>query len=211
MRAGRIEPVHASFLAACRATWADAPVVIAVSAVWALASLPVVIASIAALPIPWVLVSLPFMVVTTGVFRVWAAVAGGRSIEWRQLTRVDPGLAVVAWGLAVAIAYLLTLGDAGVVAACVLGAASTLVLPLAFAYGAVRDRRGRAALRGGLLLAMLHPDLALTLTAMTVLAGFAIVVSAGALVLCAPALIAVFACVAVIADLRRLGAIPVVS
>jgi hypothetical protein len=40
---------------------------------------------------------------------------------------------------------------------------------------------------------------------MTVIAGFAIIITAGSLVLCGPGLVAVFACVAVTADLRRLG------
>jgi hypothetical protein len=78
-------------------------------------------------------------------------------------------------------------------------------MPLAFAYGAVRGRPGGAALRGGLVLAILRPDLAITQSAMAVLAGFAVIASAGALILCMPALVIVFACMAVTRDLERLG------
>ncbi len=189
----RTEPIHRTFVAACQASWAAAPVVVVTSVVWTLAALPLVAAQIVALPM------------TTGVFRVWAAIANGDPIRWRQLTTIDPGLALVVWCLALAIRLLLTVGDVGVLAASTVGAVSVLVIPLAFAYGAVRDRNGRAAVRGGLVLATLRPDLAVTLGAMVVLAGFAIVVSAGALVLCVPALVAVFACRAVATDLQRLG------
>ena len=199
------EPIHRTFVAACRATWAAAPILVAVSGCWALTTVPVVIAWIGALPVPWILVSLPFLVATTAMFGVSAAVADGSPVGRHVLSRTDPGLALVAWCLGLAIEFLLTVGDAGVVAASAIGAVGTLTMPLAFAYGAVRDRRGSAALRGGLVLAILRPDLAITLSAMAVLAGFAVIASAGALVLCMPALVMVFACMAVTRDLERLG------
>jgi hypothetical protein len=201
------EPTHRTFVAACRATWVEAPSVVAGSVVWALSALPVVAAMAAAFPVPSLLLSLPFLLVTTGVFRLWAAVAGGRPIMWRVITGLDPGLALIAWCLALAIEFLPAIGGLGLAAASALAAFGALTLPLAFAYGAVRNRRGLAAIHGGVLLAILRPDLALTLAALAVLACFAIVVSAGALVLCVPALVAIFGCVAVAADLRRLGAV----
>jgi len=199
------EPIHGTFLVATRATWAAAPMVVATSVVWALAAVPVVLAVVAGLPIPWVAVTLPFLLVTTGVFRVWAAVAAGSMTGWRRLTSIDPGLALIAWCLVLAMRAFLSQGDAGLVVSCGIGAFSALVLPLSFAYGAVRERRGAEALRGGLVLATLRPDLAVTLAAMIVLAGFVLVLSAGSLVLCVPALVAVFACAAVTAVLHRLG------
>jgi hypothetical protein len=201
----RKEPVHSTFIVACRATWDAAPVVVAISLVWGLTALPLIAGVVGAIPVPLILLTLPPLVVTTCAFQVWAAVANGGPIGRRQLTRLDPGLALIAWGIALTIEILLTSGDVGVVLACVVGALSALIMPLAFAYGAVRDRQGLAALRGGLVLAVIHPDLALTLAAMAVLVGFAIVISAGALVLCLPALVGVFACGAVAADLHRLG------
>jgi hypothetical protein len=202
---GRTEPVHRSFAAACRATWAGAPVVVGVSVVWVLAAVPVLVAGVAGLPVPLVALTLPFLVVTTGVVRVLAAVASERPVNWRQLASIDPVLALTAWGIAIAIERLLAMGDVDVVVACALGALGMLVMPLAFAYGATRDRRGIAAVRGGLVLAIVHPDLALTVAAMAVLAAFAVVVSAGALALCVPALVAVYACKGVAADLHRFG------
>jgi hypothetical protein len=179
--------------------------VVAASGSWALATLPVVMAWIGALPVPWILVSLPFLVATTAMFGVSAAVADGTPFGWRVLAKIDPGLALMAWCLGLAIEFLLTLGDIGVVAASLIGAVGALTMPLALAYGAVRNRRGSAALRGGLVLAILRPDLAITLSAMAILAAFAVVVSAGALVLCVPALVIIFACMAVSRDLERLG------
>ena len=199
------EPIHRTFAAACLATWTAAPIVVAVSAVWAVATTPVVMALIGVLPVSWILVSLPFLVTTTAVFSVAAAVADGMPVGWRVLAQIDPGLALVAWCLGIAIELLLASGDWGAIGASVIGAVSVLTIPLAFAYGAVRHRRGGAALRGGFVLAIIRPDLAITLSAMAVLAGFAVVVSAGALILCVPALVVVFACMAVARDLERLG------
>lgn len=201
----RTEPVHRSFAAACRATWAGAPVVVGASVVWALAAVPILVAAVVALPVPLVALALPLFVVTTGVLRVLAAVASGSPVRWRRLASIDPLLASLAWGIAILIERFLTMSDLGVALACGLGAMSVLVMPLAFAYGATRDRSGLAAVRGGLVLAIVHPDLALTLAAMAVLGGFAVVASAGALVLFVPALVAVYACEAVTADLHRLG------
>jgi hypothetical protein len=179
--------------------------VVGVSIAWALSALPVIMAWIGFLAVPWILVSLPFLVATTAMFNVAAAVADGTPVSRRALARIDPGLALLAWCLGLAIAFLLTQGDGGAVAASIIGAIGALTIPLALAYGAVRDRRGVAAMRGGLVLAILRPDLAITLSAMAVLAGFAVVVSAGALVLCAPALVVIFACTAVTRELERLG------
>ena len=200
----RADPIHGTFLAACRATWAGAPLVVAVSVVWALSALPGAAAAVAAVPVPWVVLTLPWLLATTGAYRVWAGPAVGNEISWREVTRLAPVLALVTWCFGMAIEGLTGVGDAGVVAACVVGAVGALVVPLAFAYGAVRDRHGIAAVRGGLVLATLRPDLAVTLLAMIVIAGFVMLISAGSLILCVPALVAVFSCLAVAAELRRI-------
>ena len=199
----RTDPLHGIFVAACRATWAGAPLALAASIVSALALLPVGVTVVAAVPVPWVVLTLPCLVAITGAYRVWADLAVNGTTSWRELARVDPILALITWCLWIVIALLVGSSDPGVVAACVVGAVGALVLPLTFAYGAVRDRHGIAAVRGGLVLAARRPDLAVTLAAMTVIAGFAVVVSAGSLVLCAPALVAVFSCLAVEAELHR--------
>lgn len=203
----RTESIHGTFAAACRATWAGAPVVVVVSVVWTLAAAPIAAAVVVGLPVPWVLLTLPLLLVSTGAYRVWADLAAGRTPGLRQLARTDPGLALLTWGFGLVVALLLGLGDPGVVAASVTGAVGALILPLAFAYGAVRGRPGVAAVHGGLVLAALRPDLAVTLAALTVIAAFAIVASAGSLVLCVPALVAIFSCVAVADELQRIGAV----
>jgi hypothetical protein len=200
----RAQAVHETFMAACRASWTAAPMLVGTCVLWGLAVLPVAVAIAVALPVSALVLTLPLLLVTTGVFRMWAGVAGGRPVDWRLLTRIDPGLALITWLVCLAIVWLLALGDPGVITASALGAVCALSLPLAFAYGAVRKRRGAAAVRGGLLLATMRPDLAATLAAMVVLAGFAIILSAGAVVLFLPGIVGVFACAAVTAELRRL-------
>jgi hypothetical protein len=94
------------------------------------------------------------------------------------------------------------------VAGFALAATAILMGPLVLAYGAVRGRRGLAAIRGGALLAILRPDLALSIAGLAVVAAFLIVISAGALGLFLPALVAIFMCLAARAELQRRGVDP---
>ena len=64
-----------------------------------------------------------------------------------------------------------------------------LVLPSAFAYGAVRERHGLRALRGGLILVAMRPGWALTLAALGCLGGFAVAASGGVLLPVVPPLL----------------------
>lgn len=77
--------------------------------------------------------------------------------------------------------------------------------PMVLAYGAVRGRRGLAAVRGGLLLLAHRPAWGLTLFGLTCLTGFFTAASGGTLVLLAPMFVMVTACRYVTAQLQDLG------
>ncbi|WP_432972973.1 hypothetical protein [Dactylosporangium sp. CA-233914] len=101
------------------------------------------------------------------------------------LRRVDPVLALL-----LSVAGLALIAPWGVVPA----AAALLVGPYALAYGAVRGKRGLAALRGGVILAAYRPAWALTLTGLTVIGAFIAAASAGVLALAvAPLLLTIAA------------------
>ena len=126
------------------------------------------------------------------------SVATGGPVRRPGYDRWDPTLGALAWAWALVVASTIGLGPSGVLAASVAGALGMLVLPLAFAYGAVRGRRGVAALRAATIIAILHPGLALTLAGVACLAAFACVASAGVLLVVAPAFVALMACRAIV-------------
>lgn len=121
-----------------------------------------------------------------------AAAANVRGERERVWTRPDTTLAVVATASAVCTAWLVTGTGAAVVVGSVLAATSLLVLPSAFAYGAVRGRRGLAALRGGAILSVARPGLAVSTVALAVLGAFAVLATAGVLLLIVPAYVVLF-------------------
>jgi len=128
---------------------------------------------------------LPPLLALTGVAAFAAQVARGDGPSLGALRRVDPVLALV-----LSVGGLALLAPWGVAPA----AAVLIVGPYALAYGAVRGRRGLAALRGGVILAAYRPAWALTLTGLTVVSAFAVAASAGVLALIvAPLLLAVAA------------------
>ncbi|MER7276504.1 hypothetical protein ABT369_18875 [Dactylosporangium sp. NPDC000244] len=120
--------------------------------------------------------TLPVTLALTGL----AALTAGEDPRLAALLRVDPVLAAL-----LSVAGLALLAPWGVVPA----AAVLIVGPYALAYGAVRGKRGLAALRGGVILAAYRPAWALTLTGLTVLGAFAAAASAGVLALVAAPLL----------------------
>jgi hypothetical protein len=125
----------------------------------------------------------------TGLARFATAVARGDAARLGSLRQLDPVLAAVAAGGVALCGALSTMDGAAAVAGLTGAAGLLLVLPSAFAYGAVRDRRGLAALRGGLILAAMRPAWALTLAALGCLGGFAAAASGGVLAPLVPPLL----------------------
>ena len=197
-------PIHGSFIAAARTALGQPGAVVGASVAWVASAAPMAAAFVAGRPELVVLAVLPVLLVATGVHRALAALVADGPVAWRELPSVDPVLAAATWAGVLAVVVLLGAGDAGVLAASLIGAAWVLVVPLALAYGAVRDRRGLAALRGGAILALVRPDLALTAAGLMVLAAFAVVATAGALAVCLPAFVALFTTRAVASELAIL-------
>ncbi|WP_432825316.1 hypothetical protein [Dactylosporangium sp. CA-092794] len=168
------------------ATWHELPRTLAAGAVTALAAAPLAAALLTGAP-GWLAAAatLPAALALTGLARLAAATARGETAHLALVRRADPVLAVL-----LSAAGLALIAPWGAVPA----AAVLLVGPYALAYGAVRDRRGLAALRGGVILAAYRPAWTLTLAAIAVLGGFAVAASAGVLaVLAAPLVLTIAA------------------
>jgi hypothetical protein len=185
--------------------WHALPRTLVAGLVLIAATVPLAVALIVAAP-AWLvaLAGVPVALALTGLATFSAAVARGERPGIRMLARVDPILTVVLAAAAGLVALsLATPGSwqlVGVVGAAVL----LLVAPVALAYGAVRGKRGVAALRGGLILVSFRPSWALTLLAISCLGGFLAAASAGVLLLIAPALVLTSACAVVSALLTHI-------
>jgi hypothetical protein len=183
------------FVWACRVTWRELPAIVAVSLIWMLAAIPLLVAAGADVePVLTSLAGLPLALATTAMVGSLAQAADGGSVRLRLRASSDLTLGLFVWTWAAATIWLAGQGAIGMVAASVLGASGGLVLPLAMCYGAVRKRRGFAAFRGGAIIAVVRPDVALTISGGMCLAAIVCVASAGALVVVAPALVGVTAC-----------------
>jgi hypothetical protein len=205
-RAPQGASLYANFREAFRTILANAHLVLGISLVWLASAAPIVAAVMLGTSALTLMAILPFLLATSGAYRALARVMEGTPRPTRAVAAMDPLLAGIAWAACVAVVVLAGAGEVGVVVSSVAGAVWVLVLPLAFGYGAVRERRGLGALRGGVVLALLRPDLAITSAALHVLGAFAVVASAGALWLCVPALVALFVAHAVAAELSRYDA-----
>lgn len=196
MSVARLAPPDpwATFVWACHATWRELAPLVALSLGWLASAVPLATAWLTGEDWLVSLAVLPLLLGTTGFVGGLAPVAEGGSVRLPGRHAFDPLLAAVAWVWCLAVGWALDGGAVGMLVASTLGALAALVLPLAFAYGAVRARRGLGALRGGMAIAVTCPTLALTLAAGACLAAFACVATAGALLVVAPALITVAAC-----------------
>ncbi len=158
------------------AVWYELPKALAAGALTLASAVPLGVALLAGAP-GWLVAvtTVPPALALTGLARFTADLLGPDRVTLRALGRLDP---VLAGGLAAA-GWLATVLPpwAGAVA----GALLLLVAPVALAYGAVRDRTGPAAVRGGLILVAYRPVWALTVLALGVLLGFAAVASVGVL------------------------------
>ncbi|MEU7874011.1 hypothetical protein [Dactylosporangium sp. NPDC049140] len=159
------------------AFWHDLPRNLGAGLLLGLGAVPLGAALVAGAP-GWVAAAatLPVTLALTGL----AALTAGDGSRLTVLFKVDPVLALL-----LSVAGLALLAPWGVVPA----AAVLLVGPYALAYGAVRGKRGLAALRGGVILAAYRPAWALTLTGLTVIGAFAAAASAGVLALVAAPLL----------------------
>ncbi|GIM89659.1 hypothetical protein [Paractinoplanes toevensis] len=168
------------------AVWHELPRSLAAGAATLLAAAPLAAALWSGAP-RWVAAAavLPLLLALTGVASFAAQISREDGPSPAALRRVDPVLALL-----LSVAGLALIAPWGVVPA----AAVLIVGPYALAYGAVRGRRGPAALRGGVILAAYRPAWALTLTGLTIIATFAAAASAGVLALVAAPLLLTIAC-----------------
>ncbi len=201
-------PAHRTFIAACRALWHGLPTMVGISLIWASATGLTVLPAIAGAGAWSVLLVGPWLLLTTAAFGATDAVVAGRSARRGAWRAADAIVALVGWWAVAASAALIAFDNPVRLAGFALAALTILLGPLVLAYGAVRGRRGLGAIRGGALLGILRPDMAVSIASLTVVAAFLIVITAGALGLCLPALVATFTCLAVRAELQRRGVDP---
>ncbi|WP_061293889.1 hypothetical protein [Herbidospora cretacea] len=151
--------------------WRELPRAVVAGLFFLLSCVPLIAGHLASGP-GWMiaLATLPPSLALTSVARFCALVARGEGPRLAELRRFDPVLGLFAAGCAV-------LTGVTVVA----GALAMIVLPYALAYGALRDRPGLKALRGGAILVAFKPLWALTIVALHWLGGFAAAASTGVL------------------------------
>jgi hypothetical protein len=172
-------------------TWFELPRVVAVCAVLLASVAPFAVAVATG---QWWLMSigaLPAALLLTGLARFAAIIAGGDRPRVRDAFAVDPVLAV-ALVVAGTIAGLLVTTPVLQVAGFVVAAIVLLLAPYALAYGAVRGRRGLTTWRGAFILVAFRPSWALTVLSMSLIGGFAIAATVGALAVLVPCILAVF-------------------
>lgn len=180
--------------------WQELPGVALVSAIAAAACLPVFAAmALGALAFAPLAV-IPAAAGLSGLVQAVVPAAQGERVRVRAFARIDPVWVALAVVVSSLVLLPLAVGPTPVAigAAGVAGAAGLLLMPLAAAYGAVRGRRGLAALRGAAVIAAVRPSVALCVAAVGVLCAFGVAATAGVLVLVLPAIHAAYA--ALLAD-----------
>ncbi|GAA2231404.1 hypothetical protein N1031_07705 [Herbiconiux moechotypicola] len=187
------ETLQAMLARSARRVWWELPRVLAVGALWAASLLPGVLSAVVAAPWWIVVIAIaPAFIGLTGVARYGALVVTGGKPLVREALRLDLMLGLTLAAGAAVVAAVIAAGGAVMYAGFGIGAGVAVLAPLALAYGAVRERRGLTAWRGAIILAAYRPSTALTLLALGCLSGFAIVATAGVLVLVVPVLLAAF-------------------
>lgn len=174
-------------------TWRELPRVVAAGAVALATSAPLLVASIGDAP-AWMLVlaGFPPALAATGLARIGAAIARGGRASLGDLVRVDVTLALVLLATATGAVWLVSQDGALPLVGFAVAGVGIAVLPRALGYGAVRDRPGLGALRGGAILAAYRPVATLTILSLAVIGGFAVAATVGALALVVPLLLATF-------------------
>jgi hypothetical protein len=164
------------------AYWQELPLALAAGGAALVTAVPLVVAILAGTP-GWLraITTVPPALALTGLAEFAAAIGRGDRPRAALLRRLDPVLALLLAGGTALAGSGLAAGGGFAVAGAVAGAGLLLVFPYALAYGALRGRRGLAALRGGTILVAYRPVWALTLVALGCLGGFAIVASVGVL------------------------------
>jgi hypothetical protein len=156
---------------------------VALGAIVATGSAPLTLSLALGQPLLASVATLPAAVVAAGAARTTAAVVAGDRPRVRAVFAIDVPLVLsVATAISAAV-LLLFAGGAARIAGDALAAVLVIVLPWVVGYAAARRRRGLASWRGGLVLVAYQPLWALTLSGLTVVGCFAIVASAGVLVL----------------------------
>lgn len=174
-------------LRAARLLAHDLVAVILTSTVMTVLMLPLVLGVLTGTPLLAAAGAAPFALATA----IGAARGAQTELDERaRLTafvRVDAVLAaLIAAPLAGGVLLVAAGNPLTLTAGCVLLSVTLLLAPLAAAYGALRDRRGFAAARGGLLLAAARPGAAVTVLATSVILVFGVVATAGVATLVAP-------------------------
>lgn len=182
-------------------TWLELPRVVVVGLVWILLALPVMTGLFG---VPWYLVALgalPSCLYATGMARFAVIVSRGERARVRDAFRLDLTLGLSIGGAVFVASALLSGGRTLVVAGVVLTALLLLVVPFVLAYGAVRERTGLSAWRGGVVLVSYRPGTALTVLSLNCVGAFIVVASLGALGVFIPSYLFVFACAIVTGQL----------
>jgi hypothetical protein len=188
-----------------RLVWSELPRVIAVGALWLASLLPV--AAAVAFGVPWwidVLAASPALLGLTGIARYGALVRLGGKPSVREALRLDAAFGLSLVGAVAAACALVSVGGAVGWAGFVLAALIAVLAPMALAYGAARPRHGLSRWRGAAILTAYRPSTALSLLAVSCLAGFATAATVGALGVVLPVLVAAFSAAATTALLDEI-------
>lgn len=182
-------------------TWLELPRVVVVGLVWVGLALPLLTGFFG---VPWQLIALgalPSCLYATGLVRFAAILARGERPLVRDAFRLDLLLGCTMEVSVFATSALLAGGRALIAPGVLLAALLLVVVPFAFAYGAVRGRSGFSAWRGGIVLVAYRPGTALTLLALNCIGGFVVIASLGALGVFIGCYLFVFACAIVAGQL----------
>lgn len=201
----RSSDMPALFMASLRGVWQELPKVLLAGGVWALTLAPAALSATSGGPLGLTaLALLPSCLASTGMAQVAHGLRQGEPVWIRRMAHMDPVLGLLVAGGVSTVMALSAVGGLIQAVGLMLGAVLCLCLPMACAYGAARQRQGVAALRGGLILAVHRPGVALSLVAIAVLLGFGVLATAGALILIAPVLFATLSTTVVVLQLAAI-------
>ncbi len=174
-------------IATSRQVWRELPTALAIGAITIASTMPLVGSVFAGAP-AWVLgvSTLPLLLVSTGIAQVGVRVSRGERARVVGIAHGDIGVALILSGAMTVSAALIQTDGVARGAGFALTALTLFTAPIIVGYGAIRDRRGISAIRGGLILSAAKPIEAATLLSIGILVSFAVIASAGVLALIAP-------------------------